>query len=78
MFLNSRVHLFLGYIGQCIAQYDYDAVQNDELTIKAGDVINLSEKQDSDWWFGELNGKNWNIPCNVCAGNELDDWLERK
>ena len=55
--------MFLGYIGQCIAQYDYDAVQNDELTIKAGDVINLSEKQDSDWWFGELNGRTGIFPA---------------
>ena len=54
---------FLGYISQCVAQYDYDAVQDDELTIKAGDVINLSEKQDSDWWYGELNGRTGIFPA---------------
>lgn len=46
-----------------MVQYDYDAVQSDELTIRAGDVINLSEKQDADWWFGELKGRTGIFPA---------------
>ncbi|CAB4000040.1 nostrin-like isoform X1 [Paramuricea clavata] len=52
-----------GYIGQCIAQYHYDGTQSDELTIREGDVINLSEKQDDDWWLGELNGRTGIFPA---------------
>lgn len=44
-------------IGQCEALYDYTANQSDELTIQPGDVINLIEKQDQDWWKGEINGQ---------------------
>ncbi len=37
-------------------QFDYTANQADELTIIPGDLINVIEKQDQDWWQGELNG----------------------
>ena len=52
-----------GFIGQCRAQYDYDAAQSDELSIRAGDVINLTEKHDADWWLGELNGRTGIFPA---------------
>ncbi|XP_037076234.1 nostrin-like [Pollicipes pollicipes] len=43
-------------IGRCKVLYDYKANMNDELTIKAGDVINMHDKQEDGWWLGELNG----------------------
>ncbi|CAH1789065.1 unnamed protein product [Owenia fusiformis] len=43
--------------GRCEAIYEYTAGQQDELTIKPGDVINVYQKQQDDWWQGELNGK---------------------
>ncbi|XP_046846838.1 nostrin-like [Xenia sp. Carnegie-2017] len=52
-----------GYIGQCAAVYDYDATQSDELTIRSGDVIDIVEKQDSDWWLGHLNGRTGIFPA---------------
>ncbi|XP_037089407.1 uncharacterized protein LOC119109761 [Pollicipes pollicipes] len=43
-------------IGRCKVLYDYTANMYDELTIKAGDTINVHDKQDDGWWLGELNG----------------------
>ena len=36
--------------------YDYDANMYDELTIRAGDVIRVHDKQADGWWLGELEG----------------------
>ena len=43
-------------ITKCEVQYSYMANQPDELTIEPGDIINVTEKIDNDWWQGELNG----------------------
>jgi len=44
-------------IGQCRAIYDYVANMYDELSISYGDVINIHDKQEDDWWLGECEGK---------------------
>jgi hypothetical protein len=41
-------------IGRCRAVYDYEANIYDELTIRAGDVIVVHEKQADGWWLGQL------------------------
>ncbi|GFO30596.1 nostrin-like isoform x4 [Plakobranchus ocellatus] len=43
-------------IGYCQALYDYEANQNDELTMRAGDNISIFEKLGDGWWEGELHG----------------------
>jgi len=43
-------------IGRCRVLYDYTANMYDELTIKAGDTINVHDKQEDGWWLGELGG----------------------
>ena len=44
-------------IGQCIAQYDYEAQAFDELTITPGDIISIIEMDDPGWWKGKLRNK---------------------
>ena len=51
-------------IGQCEAVYDYSANQSDELSLQPGDVINLIDKQDQDWWHGELHGQIGMFPAS--------------
>lgn len=43
-------------VGRCKALYDYEANMYDELTIKTGDIIGITEKQPDGWWVGELDG----------------------
>ena len=47
----------------CKALYDYDATQNDELTIKEGDSIMLLDASNPDWWFGKLNMREGMFPA---------------
>ena len=44
--------------------YGYTANQDDELTINPGDVVNIIEKYDEDWWQGELNGQVGIFPAS--------------
>jgi hypothetical protein len=46
------------------ALYDFDAAKEGDLTIRAGDVITLVTKLDSDWWTGELNGETGDFPAS--------------
>jgi len=48
---------------QCKAMYNYTAQDDDELTIKKGDVITII-KEHSEWWEGELNGRVGVFPAN--------------
>lgn len=46
--------------------YAYEAQNDDELTIKEGDVIVIltKEVEDKGWWKGELNGRVGVFPDN--------------
>lgn len=46
--------------------YPYDALNEDELTLKEGDIISVISKEDDDkgWWKGELNNKIGVFPDN--------------
>ncbi|XP_046668122.1 SH3 domain-containing kinase-binding protein 1-like isoform X2 [Homalodisca vitripennis] len=50
----------------CRVMYPYDAVNDDELTLREGDVITLLSRdgQDKGWWRGELHGKVGVFPDN--------------
>ena len=45
-------------------EYEYIAQEEDELTIKPGEVISNVIKHDGGWWEGELNGKKGMFPDN--------------
>ncbi|TKS85966.1 Intersectin-1 SH3 domain-containing protein 1A SH3P17 [Collichthys lucidus] len=60
---------------QVIGMYDYVAQNDDELAFLKGQVITVLNKDDCDWWKGELNGREG------CADLHLLDMLspmERK
>merc|ERR1711974_335727 len=48
---------------KCRALYPYDPVENDELRLQEGDVIEIIE-EDGDWWKGILNGAEGLFPAN--------------
>eukprot|EP01098_Paradermamoeba_levis_P004411 TRINITY_DN1896_c0_g1_i1.p1 TRINITY_DN1896_c0_g1~~TRINITY_DN1896_c0_g1_i1.p1 ORF type:complete len:142 (+),score=45.01 TRINITY_DN1896_c0_g1_i1:160-585(+) len=37
--------------------YSYEAQSESELSIQAGEILNLTEKKDGGWWLGEKEGK---------------------
>ncbi|XP_053522827.1 intersectin-2 isoform X3 [Artibeus jamaicensis] len=49
---------------QVIAMYDYVANNEDELNFSKGQVINVLNKDDPDWWQGEINGVTGLFPSN--------------
>lgn len=49
---------------QVIAMYDYMANNEDELNFSKGQLINVMNKDDPDWWQGETNGLTGLFPSN--------------
>ena len=44
--------------------FEYDAEQEDELTLAVGDIVTNIEQLDEGWWEGELHGKRGLFPEN--------------
>ncbi|KAM9827402.1 uncharacterized protein ACB057_017793 [Neosynchiropus ocellatus] len=42
---------------QCVALFDYEGEEEDELTFSQGDVISLLEPVDSEWLRGQIHGR---------------------
>ncbi|CDR46674.1 CYFA0S25e00782g1_1 [Cyberlindnera fabianii] len=49
-------------ISYCVAKYDYTATEDNELTIRAGDRIEVVKGDDGGWTEGELNGATGLFP----------------
>ncbi|XP_073349135.1 CD2-associated protein [Pagrus major] len=55
---------------QCKALFDYQPVNEDELELKVGDIIEIIEEVEEGWWSGSFNGKSGLFPSNFVK--ELD------
>jgi len=44
--------------------YDYQATCDTELTFREGDILTITEQDDSGWWYAELNGQAGFVPNN--------------
>ncbi|KAM6953998.1 intersectin-2-like [Aplochiton taeniatus] len=49
---------------QVVAMYDYMAANQDEITFSKGQLINVLDKTNPDWWKGEVNGVTGLVPTN--------------
>ncbi|XP_075893995.1 CD2-associated protein [Nelusetta ayraudi] len=49
---------------QCKVLFEYQPVNEDELELKAGDIIDITEEVEEGWWSGSLNGKSGLFPSN--------------
>uniref|UniRef100_A0A452HEI9 Intersectin-1 n=1 Tax=Gopherus agassizii TaxID=38772 RepID=A0A452HEI9_9SAUR len=63
--LSPGTNLFI-YLTVCqvIGMYDYTAQNDDELAFNKGQIINVLNKDDPDWWKGEVNGQVGLFPSN--------------
>ncbi|XP_044025355.1 CD2-associated protein isoform X2 [Siniperca chuatsi] len=55
---------------QCKALFEYQPLNEDELELKVGDIIDIIEEVEEGWWSGSLNGKSGLFPSNFVK--ELD------
>ncbi|XP_074551661.1 nostrin isoform X2 [Halichoeres trimaculatus] len=49
-------------LGKCKALYDFSPENEDELTLKEGDLLDIYRKEENGWWFGTLNGETGHFP----------------
>ncbi|CAE6479085.1 unnamed protein product [Rhizoctonia solani] len=51
---------------QCKGLWDYnlDGQLKDDLSFRAGDVIQIVKEESADWWTGRLNGREGMFPAN--------------
>ncbi|KAG8686166.1 hypothetical protein FRC11_009392, partial [Ceratobasidium sp. 423] len=51
---------------QCKALWDYNLNEQlkDDLSFRAGDVIQIVKEENGDWWVGRLNGREGMFPAN--------------
>uniref|UniRef100_A0A668A8Y0 Osteoclast-stimulating factor 1 n=1 Tax=Myripristis murdjan TaxID=586833 RepID=A0A668A8Y0_9TELE len=47
-----------------VVEFDYEAQQDDELSLTVGDVITNIRRDDGGWWEGELGGRRGLFPDN--------------
>ena len=45
-------------------EFDYDAVNTDELSLRKGNVIKNIDRMEGGWWEGELDGRRGMFPDN--------------
>ncbi|XP_049450197.1 intersectin-2b isoform X2 [Epinephelus fuscoguttatus] len=57
---------------QVIAIYDYTAANGDEMSFSKGQLINVLDKNDPDWWKGEVNGVTGLFPTNYVKMTTAD------
>lgn len=50
-----------------MVNYVYDASEQDELTIRPGDVLRDVERLPGGWWRGELRGRRGMFPDNFVS-----------
>lgn len=49
---------------QCKALFEYVPQNEDELELKVGDIIDITEEVEEGWWNGTMNGKSGLFPSN--------------
>ena len=57
-----------------VAQYDYSARTNGDLSIKRGDLLYIMNSDDEDWWFARAkhSGQEGYVPSNYVAECKSD------
>ncbi|CAG8496214.1 3077_t:CDS:2 [Racocetra fulgida] len=61
-------------VATVVAMFDYVGKEENDLSFKAGDVIEVLERGDgpNDWWVGKLRGVVGEFPVNIVTTNSFD------
>ncbi len=52
------------FTAEAVVTFDYEATQDDELTLKEGQIITNINMMEEGWWEGDLNGQRGLFPDN--------------
>ncbi|XP_068199860.1 SH3 domain-containing kinase-binding protein 1 isoform X2 [Antennarius striatus] len=65
---------------QCKVLFPYEAQNEDELSIKEGDIVNIITKEcaDAGWWMGEIGGRQGVFPDNFVKLLEVEKERPKK
>ncbi|XP_034428867.1 SH3 domain-containing kinase-binding protein 1 isoform X2 [Hippoglossus hippoglossus] len=65
---------------QCKVLFPYDGQNEDELSIKEGEIVNIITKEcaDAGWWMGEIGGRQGVFPDNFVKLLEVEKERPRK
>lgn len=71
---KNRIHSPSSSLPVCqvIALYDYAAANQDEMSFSKDQLINVLDKNNPDWWKGEINGKTGLFPTNYVKMTTAD------
>ena len=69
LFITICDFVFIFPSVEAVVEYDYDAVNPDELNLKEGEIITNINMLEEGWWEGELNGKRGMFPDNFVKVN---------
>lgn len=59
-----------------VAAFEYAAQHDDELTFKAGDVIEVDDQSDAHWWKGRKQGQAKGTPLLFPANFvQMNKWM---
>ncbi|XP_069461939.1 CD2-associated protein isoform X2 [Ambystoma mexicanum] len=61
---------------QCKVLFDYAPQNEDELELKVGEVVEITDEIEEGWWSGSLNGRCGLFPSNFVKEIELIDDFE--
>ena len=54
---------------KCVALYDYDARSDDDLSFRKGEILEILNSKDGDWWLARspVTGSEGYLPSNYVA-----------
>uniref|UniRef100_A0A3B1JLW5 Osteoclast-stimulating factor 1 n=1 Tax=Astyanax mexicanus TaxID=7994 RepID=A0A3B1JLW5_ASTMX len=58
---------------QCKVVFEYVPQNEDELELKVGDIIEITEEVEEGWWSGSMNGKSGLFPSNFVKEVEMNE-----
>lgn len=60
---------------EAVVEFDYEAQQDDELSLTVGDIIVNIRRDDGGWWEGELGGRRGLFPDNFVRVSNRESTL---
>lgn len=61
--------------------WDYEAQNDDELSMKEGDCMTILRREDEDeieWWWARLNDKEGYVPRNLLGVSAWHFWSQKR